>query len=403
MRKTFFALAAALLLAACAEKAPEKGALILGELTGFNPQDSIVVRLVKFTGGAGRGIARDTLQNGHFSLRLDSLYNDADFYSLRINEIRNHHYYTVSYGLDLYLEPGVTVRIKGDGWYIRTARVDSPVRDQILRESFMKKMSLADWQAFQKNSTLHNRIVEEVYEYKDNPWTRAQIDSIKALDKKILEEDKNIHNRIARQELKLLQTEEIGAFALRTLNSLAGEVVHNGKKEYREPVLRLYDRLTEEQKNSPYGIEILSYLNPVKEVFVGSPAPDVEYVDMAGKTVRLSDLRGKWILLDFWQRSCAPCRMAIPELGEVSREFQDRLEVVSISLDKESVWKQASEEHGIFWNNWRDPKALSGSFRSYGTEAVPTFVLISPEGNIEYIRVGYEKGLLHSIMALTKR
>ena len=295
MRKTFFALAAALLLAACAEKAPEKGALILGELTGFNPQDSIVVRLVKYTGRAGRGIARDTLQNGHFSLRLDSLYNDADFYSLHINEIRNHHYYTVSYGLDLYLEPGVTVRIKGDGWYIRTARVDSPVRDQILRESFMKKMSLADWQAFQKNSTLHNRIVEEVYEYKDNPWTRAQIDSLKALDKKILEEDKNIHNRIARQELKLLQTEEIGAFALRTLNSLAGEVVHNGKKEYREPVLRLYDRLTEEQKNSPYGIEILSCLNPVKEVFVGSPAPDVEYVDMTGKTVRLSDLREKWI------------------------------------------------------------------------------------------------------------
>ena len=95
--------------------------------------------------------------------------------------------------------------------------------------------------------------------------------------------------------------------------------------------------------------------------------------------------------------------MAIPELGEVSREFQETLAVVSISLDKESVWKQASEEHGIFWNNWRDPKALSGSFRSYGTEAVPTFVLISPEGNIEYIRVGYEKGLLHSIMALTKR
>ena len=80
MRKTFIALAAGLLLAACAEKAPEKGALILGKATGFNPQDTVVASLFKVSDGRGKSVARDTLQDGRFSFRLDSL--DVEIYSL---------------------------------------------------------------------------------------------------------------------------------------------------------------------------------------------------------------------------------------------------------------------------------------------------------------------------------
>ena len=105
-------------------------------------------------------------------------------------------------------------------------------------------------------------------------------------------------------------------------------------------------------------------------------------------------MAGKWILLDFWSDGCGPCLKAVPELGAVSREFQDRLEVVSISLDKESLWRRASKEHGISWNDWMDPNGSSGSVRSYGANGIPTFVLISPDGIIRDILVGYGEGRL---------
>ena len=78
----------------------------------------------------------------------------------------------------------------------------------------------------------------------------------------------------------------------------------------------------------------------------------------------------------------------------MSQEFHGTLAVVSISLDKEKAWREASQEHGITWNDWNDPRGTSGSVRAYGTNGIPTFILISPDGTIQQIIVGYREGLL---------
>ena len=95
---------------------------------------------------------------------------------------------------------------------------------------------------------------------------------------------------------------------------------------------------------------------------------------------------------------CGPCVKAIPELGELSRAFQQELAVVSINLDKESIWKPVSKRHGIFWNDWNDPKGTAGSLRSYGSEAIPVFVLVSADGIIQRIKVGYARGWLRDMV-----
>ena len=192
-------------------------------------------------------------------------------------------------------------------------------------------------------------------------------------------------------------TTGFGTYALNRLNSLA-RYVASGKKEYREAVLRLYERLSDEQKTSRYGMEALNYLSPVKTLSVGSSVPSYDYVDGNDKTVRISNFAGKWILMDFWSRGCGPCLAAVPELGAISKEFPESLAVVSINLDKESVWREASKEHGIFWNDWNDPKGVSGSIRSFGTNGIPTFVLISPEGTVMDIVEGYSKGKLKGMI-----
>ena len=293
--------------------------------------------------------------------------------------------------------------MQGEGRYYKNAQTKSPLRDQKLHDRFMEKMSLEDWKALQDNQLQRNELVDKLEASYDNrsSLTEAYLDSLAQLYFQLRDSRPAISDRISRQKLELLQTEEIGAFALSNLEGLAREV-SLGKKEYREGVIRAYGRLTEEQKTSPRGMAIMNYLNPPKQVYIGDPVPEDEFVDLEGHAVRLSDFRGKWVLVDYWMRSCGPCIMAIPELGAISRELQEKLVVVSINADKEATWRKASEEHDITWNNWNDPKGRAGSIRAYGTNAFPTFVLISPEGMVEYFMAGYAEGRIRSLVTLIK-
>ena len=388
--------AAVLLPAACTPKAPAAGALILGEASGLDPDDRVYAALFHQEGDVGTRVQTDTLRDGHFSFRLDSLLPEGNQYSVML--IRYHKVErggipadVVNVGPEIYLEPGVTVRIKGEAGRLRNARISSPVRDQQLRQRFIRKMSREDWNAM---NDLQARQYHVTYQLYGEEHTPAQQDSLRRLAQEDLNTSKEISERLSQQTLRLLETEEIGQYALWLMNSEARFATSNGR-DNREALLRLHERLSDDQKATREGMEILQYLNPVKTVGSGSPVPDYDYVDKDGKTVRLSDLAGKWILLDFWSDGCGPCLKAVPELGAVSREFQDRLEVVSISLDKESLWRRASKEHGISWNDWMDPNGSSGSVRSYGANGIPTFVLISPDGIIRDILVGYGEGRLH--------
>ena len=392
IKKHFFFLCAAFLMAAsCAEQVPEKGALILGHATGLDPEDTVVAILFQVNAGSGKGIQTDTLRDGHFTFRMDSL-PEADYYNIHILRPGAGFANVISQGPEIYLEPGALVRINGAGKHLRTAHIDSPVKDQRLRQRFMKKMSLDDWNAMDDIMAHRNRVMNELYHGEGISQERK--DSLRKMAKQDLEASHGISDRLALQELALLEKEEIGAFALHKLNTLAHEASVR-KKEYREAVLRVYGRLSDVQKNSWDGMQALNYLHPVETVGVGAPVPSYGYVDKDGKSVRLSDFAaGKWILVDFWSRGCGPCIKSVPELGAVSREFQDRLTVVSICLDQEKGWREASRKHGIFWNDWFDPKGASGGVRAFGMNGLPTFVLVTPEGLIHDITLGYGEGQL---------
>ena len=377
-------------MAACTQKAPQNGALIQGWATGLDPDDIITAELFQHEGGVGVGIGTDTLRNGRFTFRLDSL-SEADHYMVSLFRPRDGYVDVINYGPEIYLEPGAFVRIKGEGKHFRSARIDSPVKDQKLRQQYLKKMSREDWKALDEIQAHRYLLVNAIYY--DQSLTQEQKDSLRMVAQQDLDASHKISDRLMQQDMKLLKTEEIGTFALDRLLTLALQVSLE-KKQNREAVLRLYERLSDDQKTSRAGMEALNYLNPVKTVSFGSPVPSYDYIDKDGKTVRISDFAGKWVLMDFWSRGCGPCIKSVPELGAISKEFQDKLAVVSISLDSKNTWREASEEHGIFWNDWNDPTGSSGSVRAYGTTGIPTFVLVSPEGIINQIIVGYGEGRL---------
>ena len=191
MRKTFFTLLAGLLLAACTGKAPEKGALILGEATGFDPQDSVLVFLMKYANGAGKTLVYDSVKDGKFSFRLDSLPSGIEYYMLIFASTRNHC--TAGIGPEIYLEPGTLVRIKGEGPRYANARIDSPVKDQKLRTNLRKLIPMEDWDRYADVTTHRQQMIDELRNRKD--LTQEIADSLDALITKELADARASHDK----------------------------------------------------------------------------------------------------------------------------------------------------------------------------------------------------------------
>ena len=146
---------------------------------------------------------------------------------------------------------------------------------------------------------------------------------------------------------------------------------------------------------------------------VGSPAPDIELPGPDGKSRKLSDLKGKVVLLDFWASWCGPCRKANPKVVEVYKKYKaDGFTVASVSLDgldtrtrkrypadqipsqlerQKDRWLKAIEQDQLLWD-WHVSdlkKWESAPAASYGVKSIPKTFLIDRDGNIASIDPRY--------------
>lgn len=118
-------------------------------------------------------------------------------------------------------------------------------------------------------------------------------------------------------------------------------------------------------------------------------APSFTLRSLDGRLVRLSDYRGKAVVLDFWATWCKPCRASMPHLNEMQDRYGTRLVVVGISVDDggTSAVKRFTDELGIrFKVAMADERVLD----SYGPiRSIPTTFFINRTGEIERRVVGY--------------
>lgn len=118
-------------------------------------------------------------------------------------------------------------------------------------------------------------------------------------------------------------------------------------------------------------------------------APEISLISPSGKTVKLSKLKGKMVLIDFWASWCGPCRKENPHVVEAynkykSAKFQNAkgFEVYSVSLDRnEDAWKKAISDDKLVWKNhgWDKDGAVSKVYQVY---SIPSGFLVDGEGNI---------------------
>ncbi|KXT81433.1 Thiol:disulfide oxidoreductase [Streptococcus sp. DD11] len=128
-------------------------------------------------------------------------------------------------------------------------------------------------------------------------------------------------------------------------------------------------------------------------IAVGEEAPDFTLQSMDGKTVKLSDYRGKKVYLKFWASWCPPCRKSMPELEELAARTDRDFEILSI-VAPEFQGEKSTEEFPKWFaeQGYKYVPVLfdtqAAAFQAYQIRSIPTEVLIDSQGKIGKIQLG---------------
>lgn len=119
----------------------------------------------------------------------------------------------------------------------------------------------------------------------------------------------------------------------------------------------------------------------------GTPSPSFAYNSIEGKEVKLEDLKGKYVYIDVWATWCGPCKVEIPHLKTLEKDYHDKnIEFVSISIDREKdkeKWvKMVADEELKGIQLFADNDWSSQFVKDYMISGIPRFILLDPKGNV---------------------
>lgn len=153
------------------------------------------------------------------------------------------------------------------------------------------------------------------------------------------------------------------------------------------PYDKLFNGLNGEVRKSKEGIALKKTIDGFMAVCIGVEAPLFQQADTSGKMISLKDLRGKYVLIDFWASWCGPCREENPNVVKAYEQFKDKnFTVLGVSLDKaekRDAWLKAIKDDGLAWYHVSDLKFWNNAVAQlYSVRSVPQNFLIDPKGKI---------------------
>jgi len=271
----------------------------------------------------------DVTKEGTFTLKAK--IDKSDFYKLKFSK---EHY------LLLVLEPAENIKVELD-----------------LNNMYGPKISGS------KNSELIYSTFGKIHDY----------------DNKLQE----LSNKMEKEKKDYLRT-----FILNNLTSLSSLFfIESLSPEEDADVYTKLDQSLYKLYPGNFMVENLHSKIKTKDVLgIGAEAPEIDLPGIDGKNIKLSSLRGKFVLIDFWASWCGPCRHDSPEMVALYKENKKKgFEIFSVSLDKtKDAWLAAIKTDKL--GEWKHVSDLlywnSAAAKTYGVESIPYTVLLDKQGKI---------------------
>ena len=170
-------------------------------------------------------------------------------------------------------------------------------------------------------------------------------------------------------------------FAATFADSLAESAIAAGETDVaRQVYARLLKKFGGDSPNLTQRVQAeLTQLDKV-----GTPVPEVSVNDLGGRAFRLADLKGKYVLVDFWATWCAPCTAELPRLQAAYAKYKAKgFEVVAVSLDEsKGVVDEFVKTRKLPWKQIHNPTSNGDLVEAFGVRTIPATFLIDPAGKI---------------------
>ncbi|MEH3112224.1 TlpA disulfide reductase family protein [Pedobacter terrae] len=317
--------------------------------------------LLTFINANGKSIIDSTiLTNGKFVFKGNTAFGNKAYLELKAIK-KDASKRTNPDFIDFYLEKGTTT-LKG---------VDS-----------MAKASITGTKVQNEYNQYNAQTARLIAQFKEISARFAKVYYAKVKDsveiKRIQAEAKPIHAKIEAA---------LDSFIFNHPDSyVTADLIHQNKMAVIDVVKfdPYYQILTPRVRASFTGKKITDKYDKAKQFAVGKSI-DFTLPDKDGKEFKLSSLKGKYVLVDFWASWCVPCRAENPFLLKAYHELKDKnFEIVGVSLDDtKAAWMRAVEQDKLPWTQVSDVKGFKTEVAvRFGITAIPQNVLIDPAGKV---------------------